>query len=92
MLPLVPFPNKEESILVCGFYGFLFVQLQAEREAQHLLHQEANAEKQRELTLLLKRQNSISRALGIAQSRIVSETETWHLAPRCVSVSSPLHR
>ncbi|KAL8425586.1 hypothetical protein Efla_004421 [Eimeria flavescens] len=48
-------------------------QLQNERERLHQLHQEVNERKQQELTLLLKKQNSLSRALGTAQSRIEEE-------------------
>ncbi|KAL8454600.1 hypothetical protein Emed_000321 [Eimeria media] len=55
------------------FHTNLIKQLHGERERLHQLHQQVNAEKQKEMTLLLKRQNSLSRALGIAQSRIEEE-------------------
>ncbi|KAL8270986.1 hypothetical protein Esti_005084 [Eimeria stiedai] len=55
------------------FHTNFIKQLQSEREQVHQLHQQVNAEKQKEMTVLLKRQNSLSRALGIAQSRIEEE-------------------
>ncbi|KAL8450762.1 hypothetical protein Emag_003050 [Eimeria magna] len=61
--------NGKVLFVLCSFYA----QLHSERERLHQLHQQVNAEKQKEMTLLLKRQNSLSRALGIAQSRIEEE-------------------